>query len=199
MSVGLSGKLALIAVTVTAMAGGFGLGYFVGRSVPAPPVQPAAQVVLSDPPGPESRDPKEEVKPPDSPPLSPVQIPAGGGSATAGKGTPQAPEGLKPAASLAAETGKAVPAVNTSEDEKARSEPVYTVQVGAFKSRKEADTLKADLEEKGLKVRRQKIGKKDKTLYKVMVGEFSEKKEAEVLALKLKKTEGLKTFVTVKN
>jgi cell division septation protein DedD len=195
MSVGLSGKLALIAITVTAMAGGFGMGYFVGRNVPAPPVQPTAQVVLPNPPGPDARVAKEEVEAQNS--SSPAQASAKDDGTTSGRGTP--PEGQKTAAPPAAEAGKAAVTANMSDDPKARSGPIYTVQVGAFKSRKEADALTADLEGKGLKARRQKVGKKEKTLYKITVGEFSEKKEAEVLALKLKKTEGLKTFVTPKN
>jgi cell division protein FtsN len=197
MSVGLSGKLALIAITVTAMAGGFGLGYFVGRNVPAPPVQPVPQVVPSNLPGPDARVAKEEVKPQDSPSPSPAQAPARDDGTTSGRGTP--PEVQKTVAPPAAEAGKAAVAANMSDDAKVQSGPVYTVQVGAFRNRKDADALAADLEGKGLKVRRQKVGKKDKALYKVMVGEFGEKKEAEVLALKLKKTEGLKTFVTPKN
>jgi cell division septation protein DedD len=197
MSVGLSGKLALIAITVTAMAGGFGLGYVVGRNVPAPPVQLAAQVVLSNPPGPDVRVAKEEVKPQDSPSPSPAQAPVRDDSTASRRATP--PEGQKTATPPAAEPGKAAVAANMSDDPKVQSGPVYTVQVGAFKNRKDADALTANLEGKGLKARRQKVGKKDKALYKVTVGEFSEKKEAEVLALKLKKTEGLKTFVTPKN
>ena len=197
MSVGLSGKLALIAITVTAMVGGFGLGYFVARNAPEPAVQPVAQVVPLNPPGPDARAAKEEVKPQDSPPLSAGQTPATDNGRTTGRGAPA--EEQRPATSPVATAAEAPPVSNRSVDPKAQNDPVYTVQVGAFKSRREADALKTDLEGKGLKAWRQKVGQKDRPLYKVMVGEFREKKEAEVLALKLKKTEGLQAFVTVKN
>jgi len=197
MSVGLSGKLALIAITVTAMAGGFGLGYFVGRSVPPPAAQPAVQAVLPNPPGPDARVTQEEAKPQDPPPLAPSQPPTRDDGMTAGRKAPA--EEQKQSPSPAATPNEPARTASAPGDPKAQDGPVYTVQVGAFKSRKEADALKTNLEGKGMKARRQKVGQKDKVLYKVMVGEFSEKKEAEVLALKLKKTEGLKTFVTVKN
>jgi hypothetical protein len=41
--------------------------------------------------------------------------------------------------------------------------------------------------------------KNDNKIYKVKTGEFPDKKDADVLALKLKKTEGLHTFVTTKS
>jgi cell division septation protein DedD len=73
----------------------------------------------------------------------------------------------------------------------------YTVQAGASKNEADALTLKAKFEKKGYKA--QVINTQEKNrekLYKVMVGSFNVRKDAELLALKLKKTEGLKTFVT---
>jgi cell division septation protein DedD len=73
----------------------------------------------------------------------------------------------------------------------------YTVQAGAFKNPDEADALKTKMSKKGYKsfVTTAKT-KKQETLHKVMVGEFRTRKEAEVLSIKLKNSEGLRTFVT---
>jgi cell division septation protein DedD len=73
----------------------------------------------------------------------------------------------------------------------------YTVQAGAFKNPDEADALKTKMSKKGYKsfVTAAKT-KKQETLHKVMVGEFRTRKEAEVLSIKLKNSEGLRTFVT---
>ncbi|HZV47810.1 MAG TPA: SPOR domain-containing protein [Thermodesulfovibrionales bacterium] len=73
----------------------------------------------------------------------------------------------------------------------------YTVQAGAFKNPEEADALKTKMSKKGYKsfVTTAKT-KKQETLHKVMVGEFRNRKEAEVLSIKLKNSEGLRTFVT---
>lgn len=73
----------------------------------------------------------------------------------------------------------------------------YTVQAGAFKSEADADTLSEKLQKKGYKTSVFPFRtKKHEKLFKVMVGEFSSRKEAELLSVRLKKTEGLKTFVS---
>jgi cell division septation protein DedD len=73
----------------------------------------------------------------------------------------------------------------------------YTVQTGAFKSAREASTLKEKLDKKGYTAYIiQSETKKHERLYKVMIGEFRTRKEAEVLSLKIKKAEGLQAFVT---
>lgn len=77
---------------------------------------------------------------------------------------------------------------------------IYTVQAGAFKNLKDAETLRHKLESKGYKayIKKSVVAKGIK-IFKVRTGEFMDKKEAEVVALKLKKAEGLKAFVTLKN
>jgi len=84
----------------------------------------------------------------------------------------------------------------TKETEKTRT---YTVQAGAFKHASEADSLKSKLDKKGYKTylirSKTKIHKK---LYKVMIGEFVTRKEADVLSARIRESEGLKTFVTIK-
>lgn len=60
--------------------------------------------------------------------------------------------------------------------------------------------MKAKLNKKGYKASVAAAEtKKHEKLYKVLVGEFSEKNEADLLSVRIKKTEGLRTFVTVKN
>jgi cell division septation protein DedD len=77
---------------------------------------------------------------------------------------------------------------------------VYTVQLGALKNASEAKKLRSKFEKKGYKTFLTITGnRKHEKIYKVRVGEFRQKKEAEILALKLRKTEGLKAFVTLKN
>src|SRR4030042_2647279 len=75
----------------------------------------------------------------------------------------------------------------------------YTVQAGAFKNASDADVLKARLDKKGYKTFVIPADtKKHEKLYKIMVGDFSTRKEAEILSVKIKKSEGLNTFVTFK-
>ena len=85
-----------------------------------------------------------------------------------------------------------------SQDEKAATKAKkYTVQAGAFRNASDADSLRAKLVKKGYKAAVTAIDtKKHEKLYKVLVGEFSSRKEADLLAVKLKKSEGLKPFVT---
>ena len=73
----------------------------------------------------------------------------------------------------------------------------YTVQAGAFKSSQEAGILKDKLVKKGYTAYIiQAESKKHEKLYKVMIGKFPTRKQAEALSLKIKKSEGLQTFVT---
>ncbi len=77
---------------------------------------------------------------------------------------------------------------------------IYTVQIGAFRNIAEAKQLKAKFDKKGHKSFISAVkNKKAQKIFKVKTGEFKEKKDAEVLALKLKKTEGLQTYVTMKS
>lgn len=75
----------------------------------------------------------------------------------------------------------------------------YTIQAGAFKNPTEAESLKKILEKKGYKpyVVLSKT-KNNEKIYKVRVGEFNTRKEAEILSLRIKKSDGLNTFVTFK-
>ncbi len=87
----------------------------------------------------------------------------------------------------------------TKETKKTLKTRQYTVQTGAFKDISDANALKSRLDKKGYKTYIAPTETKThKKLYKVMVGDFVTRKEAEVLSIKIKKAEGLKTFVTFK-
>lgn len=86
--------------------------------------------------------------------------------------------------------------VNTVEVQKVQG---YSVQVGAFKNSSEAEILKEKLINKGYKAFiTPGQTKKQEVIYKVKVGEFNTRKEAEVLSAKIRKLEGLNSFVTFK-
>jgi len=87
----------------------------------------------------------------------------------------------------------------TKETKKTLKTRKYTVQTGAFKDISDANALKSRLDKKGYKTYIAPTETKtQKKLYKVMAGDFVTRKEAEVLSIKIKKAEGLKTFVTFK-
>jgi len=77
---------------------------------------------------------------------------------------------------------------------------VYTVQVGAFRDKKEAEALKTKLEKKGYNVYMVKEKERNKkgSLYKVRIGEFETRREAEITAIKINKAEGLHAFAVKK-
>jgi DedD protein len=76
---------------------------------------------------------------------------------------------------------------------------IYTVQVGAFKNAADADALQKKLGNKGYKTfMALSESRREGALHKVWVGKFSTRKDAEALSMKIKKTEGLHAFVTVK-
>jgi cell division protein FtsN len=85
-------------------------------------------------------------------------------------------------------------------DSKKTVEPVYAVQIGAFKSSSEAEAFRKKQAAKGLKTYITAVtNTKKEKIYKVKTGEFSERKSAELLTVKLNNTWKLKTFVTLKN
>ncbi len=216
---GLSGRLVLIIITVTVAAGGFILGYFVGKNVytmpliqqslpkPAgsespipPPETKKIQEVVPTPP--EQNTTKEEGSAPADPSAEtePPKPFGSGQHRAAGANFLPARDTVNEKAAMPKPAGEPIKV----EDRQAQSDTdshaaVYAVQVGAFKSRREADTLKAGLEAKGYKTQSRKTVVKGKPLFKVVVGEVSTEKEAELLALKLKKAEGLHAFVVQEN
>jgi hypothetical protein len=78
------------------------------------------------------------------------------------------------------------------------SKQMFTVQVGAFSDAYYAKSLRMRLNRKGYHAYTtiSPLEKKGR-LYKVWVGKFSNREKAEIISEKIKKTEGLQTFVTV--
>ncbi|NOZ24798.1 MAG: hypothetical protein GXO94_01710 [Nitrospirae bacterium] len=70
----------------------------------------------------------------------------------------------------------------------------YTIQVGAFRGKEQAERLKERLRKKGYSVKVVAAGKK-RTIYRVWVGRFGSRKAAETAAIKLTRAEKLKTLV----
>jgi len=79
------------------------------------------------------------------------------------------------------------------EPEKVSERKIYTVQVGAFSSQKNAQSLAKEIRDKGY----QTYVIKGKTLYKVQVGEFKDYEDAQKLSQELKKL-GYPIFVTTR-
>jgi len=215
---GLSGKLVLIGITVTVAAGAFILGYFVGKTVstgslvqqvlPRPaigehsaPTNEARKVERVVPVTPEQKTKKEGESPAANQKVGNEPVKPSGPGQSSGTG-----EKLLAAQESRSDKETGQKPVEETAREDLQSENIgtshaasYTVQVGAFKSRREADALQTGLEAKGYKTQNRKTGSKGKPLYKVVVGEFGTKKEAELLALKLRKAEGLHSFVVPGN
>lgn len=180
----MSGRKIIIALVAITSALSFTLGYFVGKSVvkenQAQPqgIELQQQAVATPPQQETAPDPQPlPVQDSEQPPAANEQIPQD-------KTMP-----LKTAA-VKEENNPHVP----------HNETIYTVQAGAFKNPKDAQILKRKLENKGYKayIKKSTEGKNVK-LFKVRTGEFSDREKAESAALKLKKSEGLKAFVTAKN
>lgn len=86
-----------------------------------------------------------------------------------------------------------VPPEKTAEG---RSGRVYSVQVGAFRVKAQADRLAEKLEKKGYSVYiiSEKAGSKG-VLYKVRIGRYNKKADADSLSKKIRKREGMQSFV----
>ncbi|HAM49480.1 MAG TPA: hypothetical protein DCP92_01805 [Nitrospiraceae bacterium] len=209
----LSGKLVLMIITVIVAAGSFSLGYFVGKnSLPSQTMQSAVQPVVQKPSGAEAPGEIGKIKPSEIAPStlpSPEQTVKKAEDSTGSRSAIPVQEPKRTVTESKMVTNTQSPTAQNNEkkapaeathDQKTQDVAVlYTVQVGAFKSQREADALKAKLEDNGYKALNLKVSSKGTTLFKVTVGEFAQKKEAEVVALKLKKTEQLKAFVARKN
>ncbi|MGB9716324.1 MAG: translation initiation factor IF-2 N-terminal domain-containing protein [Thermodesulfovibrionales bacterium] len=74
---------------------------------------------------------------------------------------------------------------------------LFTIQAGAFSDAFYAKSLMKTLNKKGYPAFITISYLKEKRLYKVFIGKFSERLEAEKLSVKIKKTEGIQTFVTL--
>lgn len=187
----------IIAIIIVTSALSFSLGYFVGGSgekgkqpeyqiIAAPKLEAIPQVQ-------EQPAPLNEPQPQSAIISQPVVTSGDSPERKEEKAQSQKPMPVQPAA-------KKEPAEPKVETDNSRQDDIkYTVQAGAFKNLKEAETLKHKLETKGYKAYIKKYAKsKSPKLYKVRTGEFTVKEEAAALVLKLK-NEGVKAFVTLKN
>lgn len=174
------GRKLIIAIVIFTSALSFTLGYFVGKAV----------LKENQPLGIESQrqiiaiPPQQET----APALQEQQV--------QDKEQPIADNPQSPVNPDSLESSKSLSSLNRP----VQNAVIYTVQAGAFKNLKDAETLRHKLESKGYKAYIKKsVAAKGIKIFKVRTGEFMDKKDAEVVALKLKKAEGLKTFVTLKN
>ncbi len=175
----LYGKTPLIVFAVLICSVSFILGYFVGKSVNEPEVVMSKREtkIQERKPAQPQKQKKEPstVKKAESKPVEPLSKPE--------QGITQ-----KPKETL---TERPFPI-------QGKSINYYTIQVGAFSSKKEAEGLKNRLTRKGYTVFIN-TSKRGKILYRVRVGRFIKRSDAEEAALKLRINEKLKTFiVTVK-
>jgi cell division septation protein DedD len=209
----LLGKEFIIIIVIVFSGLSFTLGYFVGRNTGAEKAGTSLQAAENSA---SQNSPVNGPETPGAPQAQPVvqanvQAPEPGRTDVASQQTAHAVEPARkdfpnPAAQQK-DTG-AVSARTAPEKLAAKAEarqpaeeagPVYTVQLGAFKNLGDARVLKAKLEKNGHKTSIASAkNSKGQKIFKVKTGEFREKKEAEVLALKLKKTEGLQTYVTTR-
>jgi len=212
----LFGKEFIIVLVIVFSGVSFTLGYFVGKNTAgtaANSLQAAEGIVQQNrpdlPPAPPAQSTETAPAAVPSQGISPESAPAaavpkqGDGKDTGAAPQEQLKAGVQQkhtqpgAAGTSTEKTAAKTAQESLTAEKTR---LYTVQIGAFKSTEEAKQLKARFEKKGytsfVSAVKDKNGNK---IYKVKTGEFPDKKDADVLALKLKKTEGLHTYVTTKS
>ncbi len=214
----LQNKGILIAVVVVFSSLSFSLGYFVGKIGREEKVEPVSRV--AEAPQPVQAEPaSEKAVTPDKAADLPTEpqktegekagtvekenLSAPARTAEAASETPQERKAEKPLKRTGiADSAEKTKEKVSSEGLSPKSEGVkYTVQLGALKSAAEAKKLKSTFVRKGYKAyisSAQEAGTRRK-IYKVRAGEFDQRKDAEVLALKINKSEGLKSFVTPKD
>lgn len=205
-----SGRKIIMAIVVITSALSFTLGYFVGKSVlkenyaQLPGIEPQQQAIAI-PPRQETAPPPQSQPAVNSPqpPVANEQMPQDKTMplktvAVKEENNPAVPPLVKVGDSMLREGEGGLSAKNRQKSP--QNETVYTVQAGAFKNPKDALSLKHKLENKGYKAYIKKSSEeKNVKLFKVRTGEFTDREKAEDFALKLKKSEGLKAFVTAKN
>ena len=221
-SLQLLGKEFIIVVVVVFSSLSFTLGYFVGKSgtdgqtenlsyvrelapepqrqEPAEPLQPQDIPVAENSPLNEE-NPEEHVQPRQiEPPLIVETKEAEPTKSVRGVKERARPQAASQQISEEEDQKNAVKKSSASGEDKKPGAPVYTVQIGAFKSSGEAEAFREKQAKNKLKtyITTSTNAKKEK-IYKVRTGEFRDRKSAEVLSLKLSKTEKLKTFVTLKS
>jgi cell division septation protein DedD len=80
---------------------------------------------------------------------------------------------------------------------KKKRETTYSLQIGAFKNRSDAEALQQKFKRRGYSVYLLRTkAKEGDIVYKVRIGKLSKKEDAETMALKLKKETGVTAFIT---
>jgi cell division septation protein DedD len=208
------GKGVIILSIIVTSSISFMLGFFVGKSVVSPSAEKASVitplagsvqkdiVIESKESMPQQQMPAEQPSEVQAPPEKPEQQKV--------KDVQESQEIKKTRQSIGSKQdgefkqSKEKPAMNQEsrkpqEVEKTSTKVKYTVQIGAFKNDSEADSLKSKFNKKGYKAFTIVAKTKNHVkLYKVMIGEFSRREEAELLSVKIKRAEGLRTFVALK-
>ena len=168
----LYGKLPLIIYTVLICSLSFILGYYVGKSTKVPSSQSTLQKEALS-----SKQEKTEVAQANIKQKKSLNI-------QTAKKEQVKKEDIKPK-----------PAVQTKPFPiQSKTTNYYTIQVGAFSSKSDAEKVKRRLQKKGYTVFIN-TSKRGKILYRVRVGRFLKRSDAEAAALKISINEKLKTFI----
>jgi cell division septation protein DedD len=201
----LAGKEILIMLVVIFSALSFTLGYFVGKYGKEEKSEDLLQSSAAAP------------QPPEAQPLQPKTHTSA--QEVFIQGTSKSSQDIKPVQSeifvIPEKTAKTTPKQSAKESPKIDAKAdapsasdikpqkdgqVYTVQLNALKNPEEAEKFRAKYEKKGYKTYIVVSNdKKNNKIYKIRTGEFRDKQDAEILSLKISKTEGLNTFVALKN
>jgi cell division septation protein DedD len=194
-SLHIPGKEFLIVIVVVFSSLSFTLGYFVGKSnkeVSSAPTLPPA----------ETASPQKSAETGYTQPLTEAPVQAEH-SVTTGSVSNDAPAAAlpdKPVSGPDNSEKEAAAKPSSSQGNLQKSRISYTVQRGALSNERDAEDFRVKYEKKGYKAyvvpARNKRGE---TIYKIRIGEFNSRKSAELLSVRLRKTEGLNTFVTFKD
>ncbi len=211
------GRGGIIAIVVVFSALSFTFGYFVGKNHPQIKAESVAQVVSQpsttqlqqnaavsnpQPPLSEGRPAGEERPPQDKKGFEQEAVSSDPqGRPVSDKASVEHTETVSTAQKEKPkkESEEVVSSESRSTSKHVENDVTYTVQIGALKNAAEARRLKEKYAKKGYKTSVSvSHGKQKEKIYKVRAGDFKEKKEAETLARRLKKSEGLSAFVTIK-
>jgi len=171
------------------------------------PVQPSQEQTVNAGPAQEPQKPGQSAGQSAMPPMPKTNVP----SPTPGsepKGAPSKPEtkvaATKPEPKVAmpkSEVKAAVPkpgpkAPATKPEVEASAKGMYSAQMGAFKSEKNAETLAKKYKEKGYEAFVYKTGTKaSEPFYRVLIGKFKDKKEALQMVKNISAKEGVQAIL----
>ncbi|OGW32861.1 MAG: hypothetical protein A2X59_03775 [Nitrospirae bacterium GWC2_42_7] len=201
----LAGKELLIILVVIFSALSFTFGYFVGKFGKEEPTENDFQ---SSTPSPQLPEPQEI---PSTTNTSEQEVSIEDTSQSLQDIKPDQPQTVPVPEETSKETQKQAVKKNLKVDTKAdasspldikpqKNETLYTVQLNALRNSVEAEKFMAKYEKKGYKTYIVvSTDKKRNNIYKIRTGEFKNKQDADILSLKIRKAEGLSTFVTMKN